>query len=795
MKMSRYLIILIALILSTVQFPGRTGAAWTAAPDQTQSTLYVNAATGNDAFNCLSPANPCKTLAGAVSKSSNGDTIAMSAGVYPTQDVQLDRSLTVIGAGQAATFLDANLASRVLRINGASVLTDLTIRNGRITTISGNIFETGGGGIFSSAPLTLRNVTLSNNSVTGSGGAIFHLGDLTIESSQIISNTADGNAGAIYSYLNGTLRITDALIASNQADESGGAIDVSRPTYLTDVTLRDNRAGAFGGALSVFQTLELNRVALHGNTANAGAGIFAQGGAITLLNTTVSGNTAGNNYGGVATSGEIPVVVRNSTIAFNSRTNTAGAGFNGLFTGGGSVTIANSIIAGNQGRNCGGNANWTSLGYNLSSDTTCAFLQTGDLQPADPMLAPLAGNGGPTLTHALLPGSPAIDSGDNAQCLATDQRLVNRPFDGDGNGSAVCDRGAFEARSQIVISDKTVSEGQSGTTQAVFTVTLTPKAIGVVSVAFATVAGTATAGSDYTHTSGTLTWNNGESVKTISVPVIGDSNDEGDETFSVLLSNAAHADIIDGQGAGLILDDDGLSSVSVNSQAVLEGNGGTTDLMFTVTLSPASTQQATVSYATANGSATAGLDYDAGSGVLVFSPGQTAKTVTVKVRGDTIDEGASETFSLALSNPQGATLVGDTGTGTITDDDVAMLRLAGQPSITEGDAGLKPIAFEVTLSLPASFLVTVDYHTGAAVGEGHATPDVDFISASGTLSFQSGQISKTITVNVIGDTAPEKDEAFFMVITNGTVATSGSQESSRILNDDLHKIYLSLVGR
>lgn len=239
--MSRFLIALIALILLTTQFPGLSGAAWAAEPDRTQATLYVNAAAGNDAFNCLSPANPCKTLAGAVSKSSNGDTIIMAAGVYPTQDVQLDRSLNVIGAGEGATFLDANLAGRVLRINGASTISDLTIRNGRISTISPSIFDTGGGGIFSSAPLTLRNVTLSNNSVTGSGGAIFHLGDLTIESSQIISNTADGNGGAIYSYLNGTLRITGTLIADNQADQSGGAIDVSRPTYLTDVTCRATR--------------------------------------------------------------------------------------------------------------------------------------------------------------------------------------------------------------------------------------------------------------------------------------------------------------------------------------------------------------------------------------------------------------------------------------------------------------------------------------------------------------------------------------------------------------------------
>ena len=129
------------------------------------------------------------------------------------------------------------------------------------------------------------------------------------------------------------------------------------------------------------------------------------------------------------------------------------------------------------------------------------------------------------------------------------------------------------------------------------------------------------------------------------MPVIGDTLDESDETFTVQLSGAASADIVDGSGAGLILDDDGVSSLVIDDQTVLEGNSGTRDAVFTVTLSPASVQQVTVNYATANGSATAGADFDAASGSLLFAPGQTSKTVTVQVRGDTIDEGAGETFT------------------------------------------------------------------------------------------------------------------------------------------------------
>ncbi len=782
----RLSILTFVLFLTLAHSTGLAQAAPFSAPDHPLTTLYVNAATGNDGFNCLTPATACKTLAGAVSKAVNGDTISMAAGVYPTNDTAIDKPLTVVGAGQASTFLDGGSTSRVLNVTATVTISNLTIRNGRITDTSGNLFNMSGGGILSNGSLTLHNTTLSNNSVTGSGGAIFHLGNLTVEDSRISGNSADGNGGAIYSYSSGTLAVSRTLIDSNQADNSGGAIDVSRPTTLTDVTLRGNSAGTFGGALNVFQTVQMERVTLEDNSADTGAAIFAQFGSINLTNSTVSGNTAGNNYGGIAAFGAVTVDVRNSTIAYNLRTNSAGVGYNGLVSSGATVTIVSSIFAQNGDRNCSGtNANWTSQGYNLSSDTTCGFTQASDLQPIDPLLAPLADNGGHTPTHALWPGSPAIDSGSNGQCPATDQRLVTRPFDGDGNGVAICDRGALEARGQIVISDKTVTEGNSGTTNAVFNVTLSPPASGPLSLNYATVAGTATAGSDFVATSGVLNWSAGQSAKTITVPVIGDTVDESDETYTVQLSGAATVDIVDGSGAGLILDDDGVSSLVIDDQTVLEGNSGTRDAVFTVTLSPASAQQVTVNYATANGSATAGADFDAASGSLVFAPGQTSKTVAVQVRGDTIDEGAGESYTLVLSNVQGANIADGSGAGVITDDDAAILSLAGQPSVLEGNSGLRPASFTVNLSLATSFAVTVDYHTGAVVGAGHATPDVDFISANGTLTFQPGQTIKNISVNIVGDVAVETDEDFFLQISNGTVATAGSHATGVILNDDL----------
>ncbi len=225
----------------------------------------------------------------------------------------------------------------------------------------------------------------------------------------------------------------------------------------------------------------------------------------------------------------------------------------------------------------------------------------------------------------------------------------------------------------ISIKDVTVTEGDTGTTDATFTVSLS-EAIGrQVTVDYATADGTATASQDYTATSGTLTFNAGETSKTITVPVIGDTTTESNETFYVNLTNPSNATIADGQGVGTIQDDDSPSSpsqpqISINDVTVTEGNTGTTNATFTVSLSQASSAQVTVDYATADGTATAGSDYQSTSGTLTFNAGETSKTITVPVYGDTTAE-SNETFYVNLTNPSNATIADGQGVGTIQDDD------------------------------------------------------------------------------------------------------------------------------
>src|SRR2546428_508148 len=199
----------------------------------------------------------------------------------------------------------------------------------------------------------------------------------------------------------------------------------------------------------------------------------------------------------------------------------------------------------------------------------------------------------------------------------------------------------------LTFANVSVTEGDVGSTPATFTITLSAASGKTVSVDYATADGTATSPADYTGTSGTLTFTPGQVTKTVSVPVVGDTLNEIDETFFVNLTVPVNATISDTQGLGTIQDDDAPPSVSVTDVSVTEGDAGTTNASFVVSLSAASGKTITVDYATADGTATAPADYALTSGTLTFAPGQTSKTVDVAVNGDVLDE-PDETFTLNL---------------------------------------------------------------------------------------------------------------------------------------------------
>ncbi|MCB0924301.1 MAG: hypothetical protein KDB50_07125 [Mycobacterium sp.] len=226
----------------------------------------------------------------------------------------------------------------------------------------------------------------------------------------------------------------------------------------------------------------------------------------------------------------------------------------------------------------------------------------------------------------------------------------------------------------VSIGNTTAVEGNSSTTNATFAVTLSKASSTPITVGYQTGDGTATAGSDYTATAGTLTFNPGVTTQQVVVKVIGDTTVEPDEAFSVTLSNPNGAVLGARTGTATIKNDDAPAvtppTVSITNSSVTEGNSGTKTMTFAVSLSKASDKAVTVAYSTANGTAVAGQDYAAASGTLTFAAGSTAQQVNVTVNGDNAVE-ANETITVTLANPSGATLATATATGTIIDDDTA----------------------------------------------------------------------------------------------------------------------------
>lgn len=337
---------------------------------------------------------------------------------------------------------------------------------------------------------------------------------------------------------------------------------------------------------------------------------------------------------------------------------------------------------------------------------TALFLGTGTGSFGTPHLY---GNGygwGYDLTAADFSGDGAIDLivtdssqtvavllGDGAGALTSGGAIApvgNYPvgvaagdFNGDGlmdaatansasyNVSVLLNDGIWSAPNSpsISVKDVTVIEGNTGTTSASFTVTLSAPSVSQVTVHYDTADLSAAAGSDYQAASGDMTIPAGRTSATFVVAVLGDRLGEPNETFVVNLSSPTNAIIADGQGVGTIRDDE--PRISISDVTKREGNGKKTTLfVFTVTLSAAYDQPVTMSYQTVNGTATTGdNDYVARTGTLTFAPGETTKTITIEVKGDRKRE-ANETFYLDLFGlSSNSWFTKNRGLGTILNDD------------------------------------------------------------------------------------------------------------------------------
>ena len=328
------------------------------------------------------------------------------------------------------------------------------------------------------------------------------------------------------------------------------------------------------------------------------------------------------------------------------------------------------------------------------------------------------------------------------------------------------------------------TDASDGTSNMVFTVTLSEPLTHSVSVQFSTADNTAKAPDDYlSRPLSTLSLDPGQTSKMLFVTIVGDTLDEENETFFLDLRSAVGASITDSRGVGRITDDVLPPALSISdAPAVGEGNPPTTtNATFNVTLSAASGKPVSVKVATADGTARAPGDYTAlPLTTLTFAPGETTKPVSVTVKGDLLDE-ADEPFLVNLSSPVNATIADGSGTGMILDDDGPSIVINNSASVTEGDSGTVNAVFTVTLSAPSLQSVTVNF----ATADFTATAGEDYTAKSGTLTFAPGETSKTIVVAVNGDTLVEGNEAFMVNLSNPTngVILDG-QGGVFILDDD-----------
>ena len=345
----------------------------------------------------------------------------------------------------------------------------------------------------------------------------------------------------------------------------------------------------------------------------------------------------------------------------------------------------------------------------------------------------------------------------------------------------------------LSVANVSKAEGNSGTSNLVFTVTLSQAAAAPVTVNYATSNLTATAGTDYVATSGTVTIPAGSTTGTFNVVVNGDTTVESDETLRVTLSGASsNATIATATATGTITNDDVappvVPSLSIANVSKTEGNSGTSNLVFTVTLSQAAASAVTVNYATSDVSATAGTDYVAGSGTVTIPAGSTKGTFNVVVNGDTTVE-TDETLTVTLSGASSnATIATATATGTITNDDVApptatpTLSIANA-TLVEGNSGTSNMVFTVTLSQATTSSVKFDYYTSGIT----ATPGEDYVPLNTSLTIPAGSVSATFSVTVNGDTKFESDETFAVYLANPgrNAKIAVDRAVGTITNDDL----------
>ncbi len=593
----------------------------------------------------------------------------------------------------------------LLTIEGAASFDIFTVNSGVQANFSGLKISNGNNGInnaFGTANITNCTFSGNVNGITNPGTA------------NVTNCTFNGNNNGLSN--NGTTVITDCTFSGN----TSGLYNPFGTSTLKSSTFSGNQNGIYNDGMANF-----TNVTLSGNTVN---GIRNNNGSVTFINCTISGNETGVSNSKTLTL-KNSILAGNTTNTNGSFTNggsnliggtaaQAGLDPNGLQNNSGptqtiallstspAIDAANDAIApatDQRGlpRPQGPRADigsYEALALIINNKTLTEG-NTGTTNAIFTVTLSLASSQTVTVDYSTTNGvtKPATADADYATTTGTlafapgqTSKTITVPILGDildednetffvnlsnatGAGISV-NQGLGtitdnDANPSLRIDDITITEGTGSIKSAIFTVSLAPVSGRTVTVNLATANGTAVQPGDYASTTGMLTFDAGETSKTITISIFGDNVDENNETFRVNLSGATNATIVDSQGQATITDDDPLPTLSIaDANPVSEDGAGAHNALYVVTLSGPTNRTVTVNYATTGGTATSGVDFTPVSGTMTFSPGQTKKTIVVPVLADNVAE-ANETIRVSLSSPVFAAISDSVGQGTITDND------------------------------------------------------------------------------------------------------------------------------
>ncbi len=545
------------------------------------------------------------------------------------------------------------------------------------------------------------------------------------------------------------VNVSDVVVITGSASfqVNGGDLSLSQLTF----------SGISGGPVIEVLAGTLN---VTGSTfsGNSGGAIAISGGTATIATSTISGNTGGVGAAGVdVTAGGVSLT--RVTIAGN---------VGGISAGAGSVTLAGSIVAGNTGAIADCDGTLTISGANIVQTPGSGCTALGATS-ADPLLGALANNGGPTFTRQPSASSPAIDAA--GACSDIDQRGVSRPR---GGG---CDLGAVEL--PVVSFTELAYAGDDGANTIGLLGSIGSSLPFNLSVSFSLSGGTAVSGTDYSGTSGSMTFLAGFSNATGNVSLLRNTAITGNRTFNATLTPTA---AIAGNGPATITITDvdaPVISWSATSYTVSEAG---TQVTVQANLDVADAQDVTVTFSTIEGTARQGVEYTPVTGGAILIPqGSLTATTTVAILNNTWDASANRSFTVRISAVTHGTFPSPDATVTITDDEGAPLARMNPTTyaVDEPASGSTPVNLTITVPYTSEANISVDY----ATANDTARDGADYTAAVGTATILAGTTSINVPVAVLANAYYSGSQAFTFAI-SGPSATTPASATVTITDDE-----------